>query len=345
LTTNAEVLAGRRKGDLEGAAREIGILAEAEVWAKRRTDSGRIQQLRSVAVPALAVGLRSSDVHVRRTSARSLFYLGDIAEGALEQLTKALGDPDTEVRRQSASALIPLKARAATAVPALGTLLEDSDPEVKKTAAKALGSIGSAAEGVIVHGLGSADPIAREACAFALAALGSPALERQIDRLTQLVEDAVPNVRMAASQVVARMARGSAVTAVLALRRSLKHENQGVRLWSAFALEKIAGAAESALDDLRRVLMSDPSVDVRLQAVTAVASVGVARHPVVAEVLEKALTDEDARIRTLACSQLVLLGRDATAALGKLSVLSESDPSESVRQTAAETVRQIRSAR
>jgi HEAT repeat protein len=113
-------------------------------------------QLGDDALPALARGLGSPDVLVRRNVA--LFLLGGWAfhpalwqsrvniRPALPALVKALQDDDSTVRAWAAQAIGGIGREAASAVPALIALLRNEDEGSRNSACIALRGIGTAAK-------------------------------------------------------------------------------------------------------------------------------------------------------------------------------------------------------
>jgi HEAT repeat protein len=94
-------------------------------------------------VADLAQQLKSPEVEVRRTAAKSLFEMGTEAKEAVPNLVQALKDRDLFVRRFSAQALGEVGPDARDAVPALKGSLGDPKKEVVEAAATALGKLGS----------------------------------------------------------------------------------------------------------------------------------------------------------------------------------------------------------
>jgi HEAT repeat protein len=112
-----------------------GRVIESEVTRRKLYEE--LRQLGDAALPALARGLRDSDVRLRRNVALALGALGgtwwDRAKTRLDitpllsDLVRALKDEDPLVRNWSAQAIGNIGAGAGPAVPALVALLEKEE--------------------------------------------------------------------------------------------------------------------------------------------------------------------------------------------------------------------------
>lgn len=123
---------------------------------KRRRILNQLHALGRAAVPALAKGLASSDVNLKRNVTLALGALADDAwswdrgpakvdiRGALPALIGALRDPDSMVRARAAEAIGEIGPDAAPAVPALIGLLRPGE-SARAMVCLALSRIGPAA--------------------------------------------------------------------------------------------------------------------------------------------------------------------------------------------------------
>lgn len=129
--------------------------------AKRRHIYDELYALGPAGVAALARGLASSDVQLRRNVAVTLDVLGggwwfhersppriDIS-AALPALIKALGHLDADIRGYAASDLGDVGSNAAPAVPRLIELLGDPDEGVRNNVCIGLKGIGPAAKAAL----------------------------------------------------------------------------------------------------------------------------------------------------------------------------------------------------
>ncbi|MCA8995512.1 MAG: HEAT repeat domain-containing protein [Planctomycetaceae bacterium] len=96
------------------------------------------------AVPLLKIKLRTGDPLEREMASTVLAQLGPIADGAAEELTRALADPSVYVRANVAATLVQLPGSADRAVPVLIQLLGSSEPELRQLAVTNLTMAGSA---------------------------------------------------------------------------------------------------------------------------------------------------------------------------------------------------------
>jgi len=108
--------------------------------------------------------------------------------------------------------------------------------------------------------------------------------------------------------------------AIPALLEGLKSKDAGIRRNAAFALGELGADAEPALNDLARVLQSDPDLEVRRNAAFALGEIGV---PSV-HLLLNMLNDKDPRMRRNVTASLVRIGQPAVHYLIKL--LRDGDP-------------------
>jgi hypothetical protein len=149
----------------------------------------------------------------------------------IASLIAELKNPDSQERRVAAIALGRIGLDARAAVPALAAALKDSVWEVRDQAASALGKIGPDAVPELVTALKNSDSNVRITAALALGQIGPDA--------------------------------------VSALATALKDSDRGVRYYAALALGAIGPDAGDAVPALT-ALISDPNVDVRESAATAI---------------------------------------------------------------------------
>lgn len=206
---------------------------------------------------------------VRRLASRALGKMG--AKGSvLQELVEKFDSPDADDRIEVIEGLVQLG--TADAVPTLDRALDDPEPEVREKAVEALGRIGYPD---VVPGLCRAmrDPVARVRVTAAGRLYPSSETPEVIAALTVLLEDQVPEVRIAACNTLSKASNALAkelVPKIVALLGDLSPEVQ----WSAMgALGALGRGDKTALAALIRELDS-PDAEHRRQAIHAVAAAG-----------------------------------------------------------------------
>lgn len=187
------------------------------------------------------------------------------AEPSAENIEKIRGfltDPDRDVRATAVNSLISLQVSDAAEI--AETALQDPDGFVRSIAAMRLGDVGGASHVSQLVSLLSNDPdkIVRQRAAESLSMLGG---EESLAGLMGGLGDPLDNVRLAAAK--------------------------GVR-----ALDPAA-----AIPQLSRMLLEDPTWEIRVQAASALGSTG---DPDVLAVLESALEDDNEFVRSAASNAL-----------------------------------------
>lgn len=299
------------------------FLSGIATWGLARIhtdDAGRVAQ----AFDRLSAALQDENPAVRQASVTGLSDLEDelIDEqrtALAANLTTMIQDPAGSVREAAAAALVRL---GSDAVPALVSLL-GQDVNSQRLGLELLATIGpDAAAGfgpALDAFLGSDDELVQADAAFALGAMarGSDAIdaeaaEKAIAAMTELVgNDATP---------------------------------AEVRYTAVYALGKFGPKAAAAADGLRTLAESD---DVLLATVAAWAGLQVEpenreQYEQAIPLLEKALQSERELARLEAAVALGDIGGDAAGALPILELVSEDDPSRSVRSAAAAAVTKIK---
>lgn len=305
------------------AAEGTPFLSGIATWGLARIhpdDAGRIAQ----AFDRLTAALQDENPAVRQASVTGLSDLED--ELTDEQrtdlatsLTTMIQDPAGSVREAAAAALVRL---GSDAVPALVGLL-GQDVNTQRLALELLSTIGpDAAAGfgpALDTFLASDDELVQADAAFVLGAMarGSDAIdaeaaEKAISAMTELVaNDATP---------------------------------AEVRYTAVYALGKFGPKASAAAESLRSLAQSD---DVLLATVAAWAGLKVEpenreQYEQAIPLLEKALQSERELARLEAAVALGDIGGDAAGSLPILELVSEDDPSRSVRSAAAAAVKKIK---
>lgn len=263
-------------------------------WAGNRK-----QDTTGLAVPALLVALKDSDVDVRRAAAHSLSNYED--SRAVPGLIDALRDSDVEVREAAAEALGSLEDKRA--VPGLVALLKDGNKDVRRAALNALHSMPEQVpDEAILTAIGDSDPDVRSsAIGLALSRIENdgndetPIDSRYVSAFTRLLADPQAETRQQAIEALSMSHLKEAPAAMLALSRD---KNADVRQALANALGSIGDP--KAVPALKEML-NDASADVRSSAVEALGSI---RDRASLEALIGALKSNDAQVRRAAAEAL-----------------------------------------
>lgn len=247
--------------------------------------------------------------------ARAALAIGQVKGRArYATLRRLLVDPDTAVAANAAFALGLVKDTAA--IVTLARAVAGAPDPVAIAAAWSLGDIGDAARSVLTVALGDG---LGQPLAASTAAQRSPAVRAALLTATSKLRatptsvvvpwlsDNDPVVVRAAAYVIQRTRSAGGVRALLALRASSDEETRqhvARALAKPMAGDSLGARAVEAL----RVLMTDASARVRVNAVRSLASYGAPSKDAVLA----ALKDPDGNVR-VATSELVgaLLGADA----------------------------------
>ena len=265
------------------------------------------------ALARLRAGLRSDKPNIRSASISGLSDMAEMLdETGREALAKdfvgLLKDPDEGVDRSAGAALIRL---GKPAVEVMRTKL--ATPETRLAALEILGAIGPKAKAAVpdvIAALSASDAEFRSDAAMALGRMGGEAADA-VPQLLKMLEGPAsePSDRYAAAFALGR-AGAVAKAALPTLREITAGKDELLATVAAWAALKIApddaGMIETAIPLLRRALRAD-------------------REPV----------------RLEAAISLGEIGPPAAVAIPILELVSEEDPSRSVRQAAEEAVRRI----
>jgi HEAT repeat protein len=198
--------AGYALGQIGGEAVPLLLAMLRSADKNARRDAARALGLTAAeseaVIPALVHGLADVDAGVRRESLRSLEQMGSLAAPAL---INALSSADKRVRAAAALALGTIRAREA--VPALTTALHDPDKETRRESAVALGLVlDRRAVEPLMTALQDRDKGVRCAAAEALGLLGDT---RAVEALQASLQDTatLPNGRRVSDVAAAALER------------------------------------------------------------------------------------------------------------------------------------------
>jgi len=311
------------------AASDVPFLSGIATWGLARIHSDDAQRT-TAAYEKLMSGMRDGNPAVRQASVTGLSDLEDsLTDDQRAQLasglTMGIQDPSLGVREAAAAALVRL---GSDAVPALVALLEQ-DGDQQRLGLELLATIGPpAAEGftaILDTFLGSDDRFVKADAAFALGALVQ-------------TDDSAENSIDAAE---AEKAIGPLVEIMTAADTP-----DEVRYTTVYALGKFGPAASAAAEGLRALAESD---DVLLATVAAWAGLKIEPknkdlYGQAIPLLEKALRSERELARLEAAVTLGEIGAAAASSVPLLELVSEDDPSRSVRSAAADAIKKINTA-
>ena len=243
-------------------------------------------------IQGLIKALSYRDPEIKIAAADALGPLGDPM--AVEPLTALIRDEDPGVRRAAVRAL---SARGGVrVVEPLIAALQDHDPDVRSVAAQA----------VYRRMMTDPDQDARRETATAL---GRIKAADAVESLLRAIMDPDETVRVASVRSLASIGDVAAVGPLIVM---LAHEQHRARASgrSSLAVERAAGQAldvlcdEKAVDALQTALGHD-DVEVREMAIKRLARID---SPMVAEMLEAHLDDQDSIIRRSAARGLAEIG-------------------------------------
>ncbi len=348
---NATALAralGRIGGDDPTTLAKLQELARHEAPAVRTTAMHALEgfpQASKSTVPQLVTGLSDRETMVRLAALDTLAFYGPTAVEALPAIDKALGDAEGAVTIRAAETLVQIGSAAA---PVLAKRLDD--PQYGPLALQSLGMLGvagkSAAPQVVAKlaqpgkldlrelcltlAFLQPDPQvagpalqkiaqdakspARPAALYALGRIGDRSAERLI---TNTIEDADPNVQIAAAWALLQLDPKNADYVKVALPKvaqALERPDPRVRREAAGTLRQLGAAAASAAPKLVERLRTEDDASVRLACILAVAEMGEGARPAV-PAIAALLSDPAPVARRGALYSLGRLGAVATAAL------------------------------
>jgi len=180
--------------------------------------------------------------------------------------------------------------------------LHDPSPDVRRTAAHALGKVGVVeAVPALVASLRDADPIVRQYSAWALGAIGEPALNAAGTALVAALNDPAPAVARAAASAIGQI--GATQSVIELLDGALRATDVQTRRAAATALGWLDEPA--SYPTVVRALR-DPDAAVRQAAVAALGELADPRA--IPAVIERLKIDPDPGVRNEAAYRLGKFG-------------------------------------
>lgn len=215
--------------------------------------------------------------------------------------------PEADARRRTYLAYVFGEAGCAEGAPLLAAALVDPEPNLRLMAARALGQVGDGGDlKPLFAALGDEVEEVREAALQALCRIAPECRQDAFDALRPLLEDARPELRVAAVTLLGRL---DGPEAGPLLNFALKDEAPAVRGAAVRAIEERPD--EDQVPSLMLAL-TDEDADVRRLAAEAL---GASSDPAAVSALELALRDEDIWVRA---ATVRALGRLGGAAAGEL---------------------------
>jgi HEAT repeat protein len=233
--------------------------------------------------------------------ARSSASLLQSSQEEIARFTEQLKSSDEEERR---TAVLMLSATAsADAAPALVGALNDSSEPVRAAAVNGLAQLRNPDHITLISALLAKDkrPFVRKTAAYALGHYASAKATAPL--VAALARDKDVEVRAAA---VVALGHYKDPAAVAPLTSALKDKNDFIRAYAARALGVNGRASEPVVNELIRLLNSDPAGEVRRQAASALGLIG-ARTAVPA--LERASRSSDPHLSRTAIEALEAIRR------------------------------------
>jgi HEAT repeat protein len=245
------------------------------------------------------------------------------AETTVPQLVASLKSNDEAARATAADQLAAAGAKAQSAVPALTEALHDVSPVVRVHAAHALGQMGEAAKPAVLELMklvGDRDPAVRRQASAALRQL-RPGPKVTVPLFAKLMADADPGVRTRAMNALAEAGEEAVPFLIAALK------NEKSAYWACLVLRDLGPQSKAAVPALAK-LVTDQHVEVRREAILALAAIGPAAAPASANIVP-ALDD------TLTCAAAVYalgcIGNVSDEAEAKIRKHALDDPDKIVR--------------
>lgn len=166
------------------------------------------------------VGLMSEDPEERRRATSEL--AGFDAEGVAEFVAAALADDDWRVRKEAVAVALALAPNPGILERLVAAFLPSENVGLRNAAVEALGGYGEAAVDALSAKLPELDADGRKLAVDALARGGQPSA---LPELEKLLDDADPNVCIAAAEAIAQIAGRGVGEAIPLLERCVASDN------------------------------------------------------------------------------------------------------------------------
>ena len=296
---------------LDAATRRLVIDRLVAVLPSKGLDSYfaslSLGKLGADAVPPLLAAIRNPDSGVQYRASQALGQIGAPArDGVIGVLRESSASVETRCAAARAAEL--MQGAAAMAVPALTPMLAaGGPPDLTRCAIAALGGIGSD-EAFRALRTELAVPAFQGETLNALARIGAAAREATPD-VVPLVSNAAPLVRTIAVRTLGAI--GCAwPDAIAALTRALDDADSSTRYQAAAALGQCGGAARSSVAALIRVMRSDGSDLITVEAAAeSLGRIGAAARDAVPDLMELWLRPQHST-RTIGVDAIARIGPD-----------------------------------
>jgi HEAT repeat protein len=262
-----------------------------------------------------------------------------LSQRAVAVLTESMRNKDPSVRATAVRGLVDMRAASETLVPAMSRIVEEGPAELRDDALSVLQSVGEPAVPALVNAMKF--PEVRPRAAAILGRIG-PQAKAAVPALVDLTKSDDPTARRQALLALAAMGPAAHAAAPAAIG-ALRDTDMNVRYSACYALGKMGAAAMDGRAALQRELDSrDPYIS--LAAAWALARIDPdcsQTPPKALPMLVKALDDSDPMVRLEAASSMRCLGPQARPAAAALRKVAKEDPSELVRDMAAEALKAL----
>jgi HEAT repeat protein len=277
-------------------------------------------------IEALASLQSALDAREREIRDAAIIALGQLGKAAIPALKEQLADLNWNKRWSGVYSLRLIGGKEAAA--AIVRALNDKDERVSAEAIDALSAIGPAAVDALSNASTQEDADIRFA---AISALAGMAKEQIIPVLQTALADKVQRIREAA---VMGLAATKSQKAIPALSQALRSDNVQA---SGDAMQGLVQLGDASVSAFAQAIKED-----KRWAVRRVAAQGLGHIATVACVpsLNRALRDEDERVRIVAARSLTQVGPIASQAISPL-VFALEDQSDDVRNSAALAIARI----
>jgi WD40 repeat protein/HEAT repeat protein len=313
----------RRYDGHDGRVRAVSFFPTG----RRALSAGDDGRLRTWALPLevadLIADLRGADAEARLRALADLARRREEARAAIPALFQALIRPDEKLRAKVLELMRDLLPLGKEHVPRLDRLLADrAYPEGRLFALDALAALGAdaaaAAKGLL-SAVADKDPVVRRKAMKALVPVAGELGKDGFRRLLKALSDPDKEVRAGALSALAKLGTPSAEH-VPALRGLLKDESEALRRFALKALADMGEAARPAVADIGARARAESSAELRVLVLIALANIAP-RERACIEAFTRALADRDVSVCRQAAKGLAAGG----AVQGLLQALRHAD--------------------